>query len=281
MPAPSHRATRSAPLHRRRYGGHSGGPKGITMGRTEHRIRRRRWAIVGGLTVLSIGGAAGVAQADGGLTITPASGAPGTSYAVEVSCGQLPLIRERHTQDAYVQMTIAPFGPDDVTEVSPSLWQVTDTAGSTDEEYFAQCDGAEAGTGRFDAESPHLWFGPRPPLGPDTLIGKTTVEGTDCPAGTEATVEIAFDRDIVLPRTGVPIDQYGDWTVELPRPVGDTNYSITASCGSVTYDALAATSTSTSSSVPELVDPTVTAPQAAVPAPAPATARPGRAGYTG
>ena len=93
---------------------------------------------------------------------------------------------------------------------------------------------------------------------------------------TEASVEIAYDGDIILPRNAT-IDQYGDWTVELPKPVGDTNYSITASCGSVTYDALQATSTSTSSSIPQLVDPTVTAP----PPSAPATAQPGSAAYTG
>ena len=172
------------------------------------RVTRRRWAILGGATLLAITGAGAVAGADGDMAITPASGAPGTSYTVEVTCGELPAIKQRHTQDAYVQMTIAPYGPDDVTEVSPSLWQVSETAGTTDEEYWAECDGAEAGTGRFDAESPHLWFGPRPQLGPDLLVGKTTVEGTDCPPGTEATVEIGYDGDIILPRTAA-IDQYG------------------------------------------------------------------------
>ena len=42
------------------------------------------------------------------------------------------------------------------------------------------------------------------------------------------------------------IDQYGDWTVELPQPVGDATYAIRATCGSVVYDQLEASTTSTS-----------------------------------
>ena len=251
----------------------------------EHQVSRmrRRWLVLGGASLLAIGGVGAVAGAEGALTITPPSGPPGTSYTVEVVCGELPAIKQRHTQDAYVQMTIAPYGPDDVTEVSPSLWQVTETAGTTDEEYWAECGGTAAGTGRFDAESPHLWFGPRPQLGPDLLVGKTTVEGTDCPAGTEATVDIGYDGDIVLQHT-VPIDPYGDWSVTLPAPVGDTTYRISASCGDVTYDVLQATTTSTSTPTTEPpVAPTVTTPPTtpATPAPAPATPQSGTATFTG
>lgn len=236
---------------------------------------------MGGLCLFAVVGGAAVAGADGALTITPSSGAPGTSYDVDVTCGELPAIKERHTQDAYVQMTIAPFGPDDVTEVSPSLWRYTGTAGTTDEEYHAECEGTAVGNGRFDAESPHLWFGPRPQLGPDYLVGKTTVEGTDCPAGTEAEGQVAYDGDIVLPFTA-PIDQYGDWSVDLPEPVGDTTYSITANCGDVTYDALEATTTSTSQPTITMVPPTVTVPPTTpTPGAAPATAQPGTADYTG
>jgi hypothetical protein len=250
----------------------------------EQRIRRRRWLVLTGTALLAIGGVAAAAGADGALTISPSSGVPGTSYDVDVTCGELPEIEERHTQDASVQMTIAPFGPDDVTEVSPSLWRYTGTAGTTDEEYSATCDGAAVGQGRFDAESPHLWFGPRPQLGPDVLVGRTTVEGTDCPDGTEAEVAITYAGDLLLTESAA-IDAYGDWTIELPLPVGDTEYAISATCGDVTYDAIQATSTTTSttSSIPTLEPPVVTAPPSpgTVPEAAPATAQPGTAGYTG
>lgn len=248
----------------------------------DRRRGRRRWLVLGGAAVAIVGGAAAVAGADGGLTITPSSGAPGTSYDVDVACGEMPEIKQHHTQDGYVQMTIAPYGPDDVTEVSPSLWRVTETAGTTDEEYWAGCGGVAAGEGRFDAESPHLWFGPRVEHTPYQLVGKTTVEGTDCPAGTEATVTIAYDGDILLEKTAT-IDEYGDWSVDLPEPVGDTTYSIDATCGAVTYDALQATTTSTTASI-TMVPPTVTVPAttpSTTPAPAPATAQPGSADYTG
>lgn len=245
------------------------------------RIRRRRWLVLAGTALLAIGGVAAAAGADGALTISPSSGVPGTSYDVDVTCGELPEIEERHTQDASVQMTIAPFGPDEVTEVSPSLWRYTGTAGGTDEEYSAECEGAAAGTGRFDAESPHLWFGPRVEHAPYQLVGKTTVEGTDCPPGTEAEGQIGYDGDILLPFTA-PIDEYGDWSVDLPEPVGDAPMVISATCGDVTYESLRATTTSTSSTptTEPPVGPTVTVPPTN-PRAAPATARPGTAAYTG
>ena len=51
------------------------------------RMRRMAVAVGVGLAVL---GAAGLAMADGSLTITPPSGAPGTGYTVQVTCGELP-----------------------------------------------------------------------------------------------------------------------------------------------------------------------------------------------
>ena len=248
------------------------------------RIRRRRTVVLGGAALLAVAvvGGAAVAGADGAVTITPGSGAPGTAYTVEVTCGAFPELKAHHTQDGYVQMTIAPYGPDDLTEVAPSVWRVEETAGTTDEEYFAGCEGNPAGEGRFDAESPHLWFGPRVEHMPYQLVGKTTVEGTDCPADTEATVEVHADGDILVTETA-PIDQYGDWSVTLPKPVGDVDYLIEASCGGVTYDPLEATSTTTSS-IPTLEPPTVTTPTTPPtnpPAAAPATAQQATAGYTG
>jgi len=245
------------------------------------RLRRRRWAVAGAAALVALGGAA-AAGAGGDLTITPPSGAPGTAYAVEVTCGARPAIKQHHTQDAHVPMTIAPYGPGDVDEVAPSLWRVDEVAGSTDEEYSAECGGAFAGAGRFDAESPHLWFGPRPQLGPDHLVGKTTVEGTDCPAGTEATVSIGTG-DVVRTATAA-IDEYGDWSAPLPEPVGDLDYEITAWCGSVRYDAIGATTTTPPTEIPPRPVPVFHTPPAGptTPSPAaPAAAQHGTAGYTG
>lgn len=248
----------------------------------DQRMRRRRWTLGAGALVVALGSGAAVAGADGDLTITPSSGTPGTSYVVQVVCGEFPLLKQRHTQDAPVQMTIAPYPADQLVEVAPSVWEAGEVAGTTDEEYYAECGGVAAGSGRFDAESPHLWFGPRPQLGPDYLVGKTTIEGTDCPAGSEATVEIHVDGDILVTETAT-IDEYGDWTVDLPQPVGDVDYLIEASCGDVTYDEIRATTTTTSNTVaPELSVPTVTTPPTTPPASAaPATAQPGNAAYTG
>ena len=176
----------------------------------------------------------------------PASGPEGSSYDIDVDCGTPPALANKHTQDGPDQGTIAAFVPDDATEISPSTWRVTRTAGTTDEIWWAECEGTNVGQDRFDAESPHLWFGPRPSCCSSPLEGRTTVEGTDCPAGTTVDVAIYVEGSDAVGTASPPIDEYGDWSTPLPWPVGERAMRVTATCGSVTYDDLIATTTSTS-----------------------------------
>lgn len=245
---------------------------------------RARRVVAGGAIGLVVLGGAGLAMADGGLRISPTSGPEGSSYDIDVDCGTPPALANKHTQDGPEQGTIAAFVPDDATEIAPSTWRVTREAGTTDEIWWAECDGTSVGQDRFDAESPHLWFGPRPSAGFSPLVGRTTVEGTDCPPDTTAEVSIAVEGFDVIYLAEPEIDEYGDWSTPLPWPVGDRAMTVEASCGEVTYDALQATTTSTSTtssttSSSTSSSTTTTAPPST--GPAPATPVRSAADYTG
>lgn len=84
-------------------------------------------------------------------------------------------------------------------------------------------------------------------------------------------------------RTEATIDQYGDWSVPLPAPVGSVDLTITASCGDVTYDALTASSTTPTGSAqpPAPVPPAPASPSAATPNAPPASATPSAPNFTG
>lgn len=154
---------------------------------------------------------------------------------MRVTCGVTPSIFQANTQGDRVQGTIAPRLPDGVTEVSPSVWAIDGTAGDWDSAYYATCDDAEAGTGRFDTDSPRLWLGPRPVNIADSSP-QTTLEGTDCPEGSGATAVfiIGESRRTVT----ADIDARGDWSVPLPVPIGSAAMTVEASCGDVIYDPL-------------------------------------------
>lgn len=241
------------------------------------RLRRRWLAMAGGVGLVLV--TATAVGAAGGLDLTPSSGAPGTAYAAEVACGEAPLVYRANTQGAPEQGTVAPYPADEVSEVSPSVWRVQATAGDFDAAWYATCGDASVGDARFDAESPRLWLGPRGRPFSNPSDPKTILEGTDCPAGTEASGTIAWDGDILTPFRAT-IDELGDWSVDLPTPEGSSVMVITASCGSVTYDRLQLTTTSTTpppttpSSVPATVPTTV-------PPATPATPRSGTATFTG
>ncbi len=245
------------------------------------RLRTRRAVI--GIVAAAVVGAAGVmaAHGDGAVTISPERGEPGAAYTVTVDCGAAPVIYRRNTQDSNVQMTMVPYLPPELSEISPSTWRVTATASTTDDQWVVSCDGVEVGSERFDAESPHLWIGPRPTLFESPYAWRTELEGTDCPDGTEAAVRIDSDsaRDVA---TTVTIDRYGDWRVRLPVPNGDAEMRVAASCGSVTYPDLLLTTTSTE---PELTEPTDSISPAPTPSAAPsapaAAAVAGSASFTG
>jgi cell division septation protein DedD len=204
-------------------------------------MRRRRLAACG-IAALVVATGAHIAAAAGGITIDPTSGAPGSSYTVSADCGPAPDIYAHNLQDSYVQATIG-NRRDQLQEVAPSTWQLHVTAGQTDELYYGSCEGSSLGEARFDAESPHLWFGPRPPHGPDVGYERTTAEGTDCPDGTTAHVTITAGGKTTT--SDATIDQYGDWSVNLPSPVGTEEMTVDASCGSVQYAAIKATTTTT------------------------------------
>ena len=245
------------------------------MRRRSTQIGNRRIAVGAALGVAALAAAGRAGAAGPPLTLTPTSGAPDSTYEVRVDCAQFPELYRGNTQDAPVQGTVAPRGTDEVSELAPSTWVLHATAGRTDDAWYARCGNDESSSARFDAEAPHLWFGPRPRL--FTQDPRTTVEGTDCPAGTTAEVRIGFE-DVIITIGDVPIDQYGDWSVDLPRKVGDADLRVDASCGEVTYAQLTATSTSTSSST-TTSSTTTTAPP--TPGPEPATPVRSSATFTG
>lgn len=228
-----------------------------------------------------------MAGADGGLTLTPDHGAQGTAFQVKVTCGQEPLIYRRNLQDDYVQETIGSFPSNQLDQTSPSVWTLDQVAGSkADALYYASCgrNRDPAGEARFDAEAPHLWFGPRPQL--YTLDPRTEAEGTDCPAGT--TAKVTIDADGEQTTTEATIDEYGDWSVPLPAPIGATDLTVTASCGGVVYDPLSASSTTTTTATngstpdqPPAPEPTSPIPGATPPNAAPADAVPLAPNFTG
>ena len=250
------------------------------MARHRHggaRILRRRWLVLGGVGLALLGGAA--AHAAGGIELTPSSGPPGTPYKVTVSCGEAPLVYQGFSQGDHVPGTIGPRPSDEVNEVSPSTWQVDATAGGWDSPWYATCGDSEAGSARFDTDNPQLWFGPRPSCcGEDPSHPRTILEGTDCPAGSTATVSFTVDGT----DTGATaaVDELGDWSVPLPGPLGSQELTIDASCGAVVYDQVTVTTTSTSTpgTVPATVPASV---PATVPPATPATPQDATADFTG
>ncbi|MGI8756410.1 MAG: hypothetical protein ACR2MB_11240 [Acidimicrobiales bacterium] len=244
-------------------------------------LRRRRIILVGvAAASVFVGVGMQVAAADGGVTITPDRGAPGTAYRVEVACGEQPKVYRENLQDDPPQGTIGPVAATDLAQTSPSVWTLEQVAkGQADAGYYATCDQADVGSARFDTEAPHLWFGPRPRL--YSAEPRTRAEGTDCPTGTAAKVSIVADGKTTT--TGATIDQYGDWSVPLPAPVGSVDLTITASCGDVTYDALTASPTTTTGSAqpPAPVPPAPASPSATTPNAPPASATPSAPNFTG
>lgn len=91
------------------------------------------------------------------------------------------------------------------------------------------CGASTSLEARIDVENPQLV---RQPFDGDGWEGLT---GTDCPAGTEATVEVSHGGVVDVHQR--PIDAYGDWTFDLTTTTSPGDVTVTASCGSVTYDA--------------------------------------------
>ncbi len=190
-------------------------------------MRRALWSLVGGVVVaITVG--AGVALA---TSVTPSGGAPGSSYVVKAPCTSEPQVYVVDLNDN----PPATLDPRVGSESSPGSWTFDVKAGNDDQLVSARCGGA-SDTVRYDVERPALYPGPtytnfasfRPEL------AGTTVVGTDCPAGTEASLSLR-GTDGYRHATTAPIDRYGNWEVPIPvaAPAGDLK--VAASCGGVTY----------------------------------------------
>jgi len=174
-------------------------------------------------------GFAGLASAAGVITLTPSEGAPGTPYVVKVDCGQAPDLYGRPLNEQGPPGTLLPLA---MKEVAPSTWQVDEVAGLVDDVYGGNC-GDDRLDARFDTDNPRMYLGPIPES-PFQNGPRTTVEGTDCPAGTQA--RVAFHHDGQTDTVDVATNSRGDWTTLLPGQAGTEDLTIDASCGSVTYD---------------------------------------------
>ncbi|MEJ7584271.1 MAG: hypothetical protein WKF43_09340 [Acidimicrobiales bacterium] len=114
--------------------------------------------------------------------------------------------------------------PLSIQQAGPSQWTYDAMSGLYDDKYFAQCGSSQA-TKRFDSDTPRLYLGPVPNH-PPHRFPIFDVEGTDCPDGTDAVVTIAVGgRPTTYTAT---IDEYGDWSVELPVPFGSEPMTVVA-----------------------------------------------------
>ncbi len=247
---------------------------------TSGKSRRIRRLVVGGAAVVLLGSAgAGVAHAGSSfLGTTPDNGKPGTPYKVTLTCDQKPTLYGHQVDDnppgTQVPLVIAPDGA--------TQWTYNATAGDYDDQYGASCGDTSEGA-RFDADSPHLFLGPIAENISQTGQPRTEVLGTDCPAGTTASVTITLDGTTTIHTA--TIDERGDWTVPLAAPLANTQtIRAEATCGTVTYTPLFRSGQLVPPTVTGPTSPTTptTAPAPTAPAPAaPAQSQRTHSSYTG
>jgi hypothetical protein len=184
-------------------------------------------SLAGGIVGVLVAGGASLAA--GILTITPDAGPPGTEFEVRVACEETPRAYENERSGPHMTLPQPVF-----TEEAPGSWVYRRTAGDHDVVYTVDC-GDRRAVGRFDTDLPRLFLGPMADHGPGEQ--PTRVDGTDCPAGTRAEVdiEVGSGPDGTVSHTVVDIDEFGDWFEPLPVPLGSQRMVISASCGSVTY----------------------------------------------
>ena len=63
------------------------------------------------------------------------------------------------------------------------------------------------------------------------------VVGTDCPTGTEASLSLNGPNGYAQ-TTNAPIDEFGNWEVEIPESAPAGAITAIATCGDVTYEPL-------------------------------------------
>jgi hypothetical protein len=218
-----------------------------------------------------------VAETSPSVTVSPLAPLPGQTTTVTVTgCDDEPDAWGIAAHDDLP--TPFPFVP------GPSgTWISIGPAPRTDIEAHVTCSGWE-GAFTLDVEAPYIEFGPyRAPVGPPDP--PETLEGTDCPSGTKAWVEL--DGGGRRWTTAADIDERGDWSVDLasltsPAPLASlpvgTIVMAWASCGSLLYEPVAwsfGESPTTTSTVPPSASP---GPGREPPAALPLDAAPG---YTG
>ena len=184
---------------------------------------------------------------------------PGTDEIVGISCR--PVAVQSVGSDAVV-----PLGGE---SVGTYTWSFRDRVRSVEDQIYLQdCPGGVHGPEavRVDIEAPHLALR-SVPVG--SSAAPSTLQGTDCPSGTEAAVTVVGGgEEHHLVR---PIDPlYGDWEIELADLPEARPLAVAASCGSVTYERLQV-------GEGEVVGPSTAPPGGA----APAEAVPGTPAYTG
>lgn len=243
-------------------------------GRTSQRVGRApRVALVATGAIAGVAALGGASFAAGILTITPGSGPPGTEFEVRVACDEAPRGFENERSGPHMTLPQPVF-----TEETPGSWVYQRSASDYDVAYTVDC-GDQRAVGRFDTDRPYLFLGPLADHGAGEE--PTRVDGTDCPAGTRAEVDIQVGSgpDATVSHAVVDIDEFGDWFEPLPVPLGSQRMVISASCGSVTYEdlVLPADHAAPPSTPPA---PTVPADPGATEA-VPAIARPGSPSFTG
>lgn len=124
------------------------------------------------------------------------------------------------------------------TESAPCTWVFDLEAGSVDELVASNCNGTQ-NEQRYDVDAPALFPGPTvASLGDFNLdTSGSTVVGTDCPVGTEASVTITGPGGYTHTATAA-IDRYGNWEVPVPDAAPEGRLPAEAHCGSLTFTPL-------------------------------------------
>lgn len=242
-------------------------------------------AVVGGVVV----GIATLAGAAGLVDLSPAAGPAGTGYEVTVACSQEPTLTGRPLVPEGPPGTVPPVS---VVDEGQGVWTYQATAGEWDDQWGAVC-GDEVEVARFDTDAPRLFLGPVPGTPFPLPGGRTTLEGSDCPAGSTVTGSFLVEGDMLIPFDATPGER-GDWSTPIPSTALGREFVANATCETVTYDPYAADPVETDTdgrtdppvtgSVPTAPAPTTPTPNGPVPMVPPAVAPlplPGRPSYTG
>lgn len=194
---------------------------------------RRALGVLVGTALLAV--AAVVCPTTTGASVAPNVGAPGASYEISVACTSEPkvYVYDLGVSPPMTMVTVAG------SQVSPGTWVYHRTAGSVDQ-WISQSCGASVTTTRFNVDNPQLFPAPTFVHGMEAdeyFIEHGTgrqVLGTDCPAGSTATVTFSAPGGYHATGTAMPGD-YGIWNLAVPDPAPQGDIEVTASCGGITY----------------------------------------------